>query len=213
MIGFSPNGNAFACARHPSRLTRGFTLIELLTVLAIISILSVLVFTAVQPISDAYGVTNAGLAVRDALDEAKQISMSDNLSVQVRFCRSTQASPSVYSWVLICEVEPDGSLQVVDHALHLSSAVCAASSSTLSSLMSNTEIAALPTDPGITTMGQQYAYRKLTYYPSGATDLTPSSIWFVTMVPQRLNATTTLPTNYATIQIDPVNGLTELYRP
>ena len=208
-----PERPCAARARRGKNRLAAFTLLELLAVLAIISILAVLAMSAVQPISESYGITTGANAIRDALGGAKQVAMSDNLPVQVRFCRSTLASPSIYAWLLVCEVQPDGSLKNVDRPLHLPTAMCVATNSTLSSVMANTEIAAVPSDPAITTIGQQYSYRKFTFYPSGATDLAPTSIWYITVVPQRSNAATALPLNYATIQIDPVNGLTTLYRP
>lgn len=193
----------------------GFTLIELLVVLAIVGLLAVLAMSAVQPMSESYGITNASLMIRDTLGNAKQLAMSDNQSVEVRFCRSTEAGTalSTYSWLQVCENQPDGTRKVASRPARLPTAICIASNSGLSSVMILPELTPASSDPGLSTIGKQYAYRKVTFLPSGATDLAPASIWFLTTVPQRSTAATILPRNYATIQIDPVNGLTVLYRP
>ncbi len=191
-----------------------FTLLELIVVLAIVSILTTVALTAVQPVSESYGVTNSSQVLRDTLSNAKQLAVSDNQPVQFRFCRSTQAGATGgYCFLLLCEVQPNGTLKVAERPVHFPAAMSLATSTTLSSLMSLAEQTPAATDPSPPPLGQQYAYRKITFYPSGATDLAPTSIWFLAVVPQRFSASSTLPSNYAVVQIDPVNALTVLYRP
>jgi hypothetical protein len=80
--------------------------------------------------------------------------------------------------------------------------------------MSLTESTANSTkDPSIPELGTSYLDKQCTFRPRGSLDLNIQSNRFATVVLQRNASNTTAPANFATIQIDPVNGGLQIYRP
>jgi hypothetical protein len=89
-----------------------------------------------------------------------------------------------------------------------------ASDTALTSLMSLGESSANSArDPSLPELGTSYLYKQCTFRPRGSLDLNIQSNWFATVVLQRNASNTTAPANFATIQVDPVNGGLQIYRP
>ena len=76
----SPLKSALGCRR-----TAGFTLIELLSVIAIVSILAVTTLPAIRGTLDGVTISGAAGVVESELSFARQVAMSRNLPVEVRF--------------------------------------------------------------------------------------------------------------------------------
>jgi hypothetical protein len=76
------------------------------------------------------------------------------------------------------------------------------------------ESAAAPTkDPSIPGLGTSYRYVQFTFRPRGSLELNIQDNWFATVVFARHASDSSPPANFATIQIDPVNGGVQVYRP
>ena len=196
---------------------RGFTLLELLLVVSIMMVLFTLLAPATRSVLDSFHVTQALNVVLGTLDEAKERAVSLNRPIEVWICRSTTASPSNYRVIQVISHEPSGILKPVGRPLELPQGTCITSGTTWSSLLSLTDKipGSVRNEPPVGSLKMNYVYKQLTFYPSGTTDLDSAATapWFLTIMSERSEAQGVLAKNFATIQIDPVNGLTTARRP
>jgi len=191
----------------------GFSLLELLTVIALVGLLAVLSIPVTQSVLESYRVTQATDLVQGQLSEAKQVAVSLNRPVEVLFCRPLNSLPNTYRLVHSAIVEPGGTSKPLRRTLELPTGICISTKAEWSSLMTLPESAATAASVNLPKIGTQYAYRKIRFYPSGATDLNPVSKWFFTLFNDRNEGQTSLPSNIAVVELDPVNGLTVVTRP
>lgn len=202
-----------------------FSLIELLIVMAVIVILMAFAVPAFNTISRGTDISRAESVISGTLAQARQTAMARNRKVEVRFYSYKNANSvqdaSQYRAMQLFDVLDDGTFKARGKVMTLPERVMISSSTPLSSLMeiendSNHQVAAadLPTRLGSGTAG--FAFRML---PNGSTDLPDPSKqrgYFLTLFNENDLAQasgSTPPPNYATIQIDPFNGRTRLYRP
>lgn len=78
------------------RPRRGFTLIELMAVIAIMVIIATLSVGAIKSFGSAYELDSSVQGISGALNAARQIALSQNKYVQVRFYEQTNASDIRY---------------------------------------------------------------------------------------------------------------------
>lgn len=192
---------------------RAFTLIEVLAVLGIVAILMAgaapVLFSAIKAnrLTSAAGVVTAklnevqGLALTFASDfEVRLISAAgDPLNspdgLQVFALPDPSASGSGEGW------RPVGALEPLPDGVAFSrnerfSSVLRASAS-----------------PGADSPSHRRTLATIRFFPDGSTSLPESENWFVTVVENSQRDTDNLPANFATVQIDPVTGRLETYRP
>lgn len=207
---------------------RGFTLVELLTVMAVMGILMVLTVPAVGPLIQSYNLNRAASLVTDEFTFARQSALTKNTDVEVRFY---QIGLTVYTpgtpFQAFRAYLPAQAL-ALDKISYLPGQAIISSqanphpdnpSTTFSPLLEyNTFSTVLSTGTEVLPGGgtTQTAYVSFRFRATGGTNLVPvTSPWYLTLYSANapINASTSLPGNYVTIQVDPASGSARTYRP
>jgi uncharacterized protein (TIGR02596 family) len=175
-----------------------FSLVELLVVIAIISILAVMTLPTFLNISDAKQITGANQSLSDGLRLARQLALVKSTPVEFRLLNiipkdGLTTSYCAYSYNQITDSGVTNSGKTTYFAKGVS----------LSTASANAYSTLVPTNSG----------NSFNFRPDGSTDLDPTKKWFVTFVRDREVTNSTLPKNYITLRIDPVNGTVSYYRP
>jgi uncharacterized protein (TIGR02596 family) len=196
---------------------RGFSLIELLVVIAIMGILMALTVPAVSSLIENTNVTRAAQLVESQLQLARQLASSKNRPVEVRFIKVPSQSANGISAIQLWQMDPPGGAgaaqaRPLTRAEMLPTALCISEdTATVSRLFATCGLTnAMPT--GTPLSGNSYAAFQV--FPSGL--LSPyveMAKAYVTVLPTRNGKDTSLPRNYATIQINPMTGTPSTYRP
>lgn len=191
----------------------GFTLLEVLITLSFMMVLFSLAVPSARSVLDAFHLKQALNVVQGALDEARDSSTSLNRPIEVWICRSTASDSNHYRFIQVISHEPSGKLRALGRAVELPTGTCVASNTNWSSLMSR-DPDPVSDRPRVGSLKTDYAYRQLTFYPSGTTNLASDGTkWFITVMNERSETLNALAKNFAAIQIDPVNGLTTTHQP
>jgi uncharacterized protein (TIGR02596 family) len=208
----------------------GFTLIELLVVVAIIAVLLVLVVPAANNMLGGTNITKATQTVVDQLTLARQSAISLNRPVEVRFYQYHDPDVSgtnycfraLQSW----EELKANSFIPLEKVQSLPTGVImdkgtSNPATTISSIFLYNPNMAITGPPGpvaIPLVGTQYSYVAIHFTPSAATDLLPTGgaagSWFLTVHSELSGDGLSIPPpNFVTIQIDPVSGTLQFFRP
>jgi uncharacterized protein (TIGR02596 family) len=199
--------------------TRAFTLIELLAVTAIIVVMMVLAAPAFTSLGKASALTNASRALLDEIGLARQTAMTTNTPVELRLFKlpahadSTTAAPSQYRAVQTFLVQNTGT-GALGKARFLDAPIVifdAAQSSSIAGKLPEQTAPAGAKLPGVNT---NYRYRSFRFKPDGSTDLAIDVAWYLTLgsANDPVGASG-VPQNFITVQIDPQNGRTQVFRP
>jgi uncharacterized protein (TIGR02596 family) len=179
----------------------GFTLIEVLAVLAISSILAFETISMVQGVVDAQNVQGAALMVRGQLELARQIAITKDEPVQ---CRLYQNSANTGFFALRAVF--DGTEIPVMRLNYLPTQIVITNSEAYSTLKQAAAVVS-----GVDTVGIYIAFR---YRVDGSTDLDPTSTYTMTLLTARNGVTATrLPSNFITLELDPITGKTKSFQP
>jgi uncharacterized protein (TIGR02596 family) len=189
-----------------------FSLIELLVVIAIVGLLMTAAVPALNSVLENGRLTQAAAMLVNQFTLARQRASAENKNITVRFIRKDTSSP--YDRIQLVTLDSANNATPVSRLTTLPMQTAIASDTALTSLMSLTESPANSTkDPSIPELGTSYLYRQCTFRPRGSLDLNIQGNWFATVVLLRNASNTTAPANFATIQVDPVNGGLQIYRP
>ncbi len=208
---------------------RGFTLIELLLVIAIIIVVATFMAPALNTVLRGTQLSQASQLLQSELALARQRALASDHDIEVRLVRyadpsvpgETAGSPSSgkFRAMQSFEYADDGTAKPVGKLVRLPGGIIMDSSSTLSTLLDSArdKVWGSEVKPALAEIGTSYDTRYFRFRPDGSTDLSPvptGQQWFVTLhgVSDGDNLTA-LPPNFATVQVDPVNGRNRLYRP
>ncbi len=191
---------------------RAFTLVELLIVAALIALLTVVALPAITSAAGGSKLTRAGQMVADQFALARQEATGKNREVQVRFVWLDEA-PAGYKgvqlWAPLAKDVTD--YRPIDRIAWLPEGTMISSEVKWSPLIASPMI---PPTTGVFPGRGSLKYCGFRFRPGGSTDLSfDSSANFVTVVQIKDASSTTVPANYMTVQVDPVNGRTRTYRP
>lgn len=207
-----------------------FSLGELLGVMAICAILAALAVPAFQQIGTSSTLNAAGQSVVDVFTLARQIALTRNRPVEVRIYKlpapeQPTGTPTQYRALQIL-LNNAGQLSPFAKPVYLSAPIVLSDNVKTSSLLPAPtdpilpELTPLDGDPALPVVEKNYRYRKFQFQSDGSTDLPPSSstadpAWFLSLHATRepVKATTGLPANFITVQLDPQTGGTKVYRP
>jgi len=183
-----------------------FSLVELLIVVAIIGILAVLTIPAFITISDAKQITAANQSLSDGLRLARQLALVKSTPVEFRLWQirpqdGVRNSFCAYAYNQITDSGATNFSKTNYFAKGVS--LSTGSSHKYTTLVTN----------GVVIINPQIRYARFNFRPDGSTDLNPNLKWFATFVRDREVTNSTLPKNYITLQIDPLNGNVSYYRP
>jgi len=208
--------------------TKAFTLLELILVMAIIVFLTVVALPAFTSVLRGSDITTATALLTAQFNLARMQAIARNRQVQVRIYSyadpripgENPASSATWHWHAIQSIEldlagntlpnkvqklPNGA--VIDENTNLSTLLPSAASGRVL-------IPGSATTGSIPAAGTSYNYTTFTYNPDGSTDLSPSLQWFLTVRSiNTLSSGSTPPANFATVQVDPLNGTTLVFRP
>lgn len=189
-----------------------FSLIELLVVMAIVVILMAAAVPALNSVLEGGRLTQATTLIVNQFTLAKQNATTENKNITLRVIRKDTSSP--YDRIQLVRLDSAGNATPMLRVATLPTQTAIASDPSLSSIMGIAESAAAPTkDPSIPGLETSYRYVQFTFRPRGSLELNIANNWFATVVFARHASDSSPPANFATIQIDPVNGGVQVYRP
>lgn len=212
--------------RSPSR---AFSLVELIVVVSIILILIVLITPSVVPLLRASNVNQSAAMLVDELNLARQIALTQNRDVEVRFYQvASKSDPNDVQFRAFRSFLPNPQNPAAAQALSAvrylpEPAIISADAqySTLldyggtggqrAGLMKGQEILPGNTNPS--------SYTSFLFRSTGGTNLTPvdppDGKWFLTLYLENApkNSATGIPDNYFTALVEPVTGRVRTFRP
>lgn len=205
-----------------AKACRAFSLIELLAVIALLAILAVFAVPATANIMRGSEINRGDQALVQQLAIARQRAIARNRRVEVRFYKFINPD-AVGSAPAFCAMQsflidennkttPNGRITKLPASVLINEV---AANSSLLSVADKVNWDAT-TDPQISLpgAGTSYTAKAFQFRPDGSTSLDPTQIWYVTLHSAQAGATAaTPPSNFATIQVDPVSGATRSYRP
>jgi uncharacterized protein (TIGR02596 family) len=187
---------------------RAFSLIELLTVMAIVAVMMLLLVPAFTSIGAAGKLKEAATGVLDQIEAARQQAAVSGSTVEIRLLKAQAATH--YSGIEYRQTRPDGDL---GKPMPLPDGVVLLDDSTLSPLLTSMSGGTLPQDDSRWTGG---TYKALKLRSSGALELPTTASatgLYLTLAADRNWQAGQVPSNYATLQLNPETGRTLLYRP
>lgn len=209
----------------------GFTLVELLVVLAIIIIVAAITIPSIGPLMSSYNLSRAGAMVTDELNFCRQTALTKNADVEVRFYQVgsttyTIGNPFTAFRAFLANASAPSQAVGLDKINYLPGQVIISSatdslatspSTTFSPLLESTHYSTvLSTGTDTLPGGTQAVYVSFLFRATGGTNLpTTGSLWYLTLYTKNapIVAATSLPSNYVTVQVDPVEGQIRTYRP
>ena len=201
------------------RCGRAFSLIELLVVVAVLGVAMALIAPAFQGVSGAQEITRATDMMVAQLAQARQTAIARNRNVEVRFYTFNQGNEgSRYRAFQAFLAPSDTALpwESLGRFQPLPPSTCFDSGPSLSPLIaSQTPVDGAAAGVAIPGVGTLYQQITLTFRPDGtALPTGTSASSFLAIKESRLeDPLTSLPANYALIQIFPRTGLCRAYRP
>lgn len=200
------------------QLKRAFSLVEVLGVMTVIAIIGLVSMAGVNQISRATALTTNSTRLIDQLNLARQTALSANRSVEVRFYQLTEpGSGTTRLWrgVQSFLIESSGA-RALDRPVYFTSRIQVAENSTLSNIFeSRTDVtvgngaSAKVELPGVKL---DYNYISFRFKPDGSTTLA-SPLYLTLHSANTPTSVTVPPRNFFTIQIDPITGRTQTFRP
>lgn len=227
--------------RLPS-FRQGFSLIELLAVLGVMALVMAFAMPAVNPILKGSQLNQAAQDIGDQLGLARQLALSSNRSMEVRFYKyadpelpgEVEGNPSsgYFRGMQIFEIAENGVARARGKMRRLPSSIVIDGGSTLSTLLAPPgsytsplpEAAAAGSQTvSLPRAGVQYASVAFRFLPDGSLNLSSlaTNPWFLTLRDSRdknpggsgSDGFSQPPPNFFTIQIDAANGHIKTYRP
>lgn len=199
----------------PSR--RGFTLMELLVVMVIIAILGYAVVGSFRHVGQGNKISQAASQVSSFLDLGRQIAMSENQRIELRFFQVSDVTNNLtaYTHLQLYRVDLN---QPLDRIANLPVGIEITAEPLFSSLLSNgNPLGGTQPKVGAYTNAP---YKSVMFRADGSTHLSPDGpsptdpLWTLTVIESNKPASpTALPDNFATIALDPVTGRPTTYRP
>jgi uncharacterized protein (TIGR02596 family) len=203
-----------------ARASRGFTLVELLTVLSIMGLLLYIVAPVSTSLTESSKMAFAGQIVGDHLAVARQYAASRNECVEVRFIDMSGALNGYNAIQLWLPGTATAAASPLDALVQLPTGIEVSANTRLSPLVSSLTGAAAIMPAGTPGADKNYVY--FTVRPTGNIEVAnpPSGeavvrqpSYFFTLLPNRDDASSALPPNYLTIQVNPDTGNAAVFRP
>jgi len=186
-------------------------LLELLLVLALVATLTAFALAAYGSLAEAAAITTGANLLSDALLQARQDAIAQNITVEVRFYdvpSSTDSTPA-YRAVQLHVLQATASPPLYPPLL-LPTGMALDPTVQYSPLLGGLA-SEMPT-PDASDSRLNSGTRVVRFFPDGSTDLDPTTMWFMTLRSIR-SSTVGFPRNWACLTIDPPTGFVQIYRP
>jgi uncharacterized protein (TIGR02596 family) len=220
---------------------RAFSLVELLVVISVIAIIAGFAVPAVTTMIRGSSLTQGSQNIADQIVLARQLALSRNRSVEVRFYKFADPetpgedpknpNTGFFRACQTFEILDNGGALPTGGLTRLPVGVIM-NEGPLSTILHDRPLEdPKSSDPSLpdTQAGRNYQYVALRFLPDGSTDLPPTGVdtgdnkgdsWYLTIHGTQIQTggksagkTETLPDNFFTLQIDPITGSTRSYRP
>jgi uncharacterized protein (TIGR02596 family) len=186
---------------------KGFTLMELLVVMCIMTLLLFLIAPTVRGVIQGRDVQSSARIVNDHIQLARQLALTKNRMTQVRFYQITGVGNMPGAAVAVYY---DDTQQQASKAVRLPTSIVFSSDPTASSLFS--AVGAFTGSDLVGGTGTSYTGVKIR--PDGSANIDPGSTYTLTLIASTAPIRAcNLPANFATVQWDPVTGITRIYQP
>lgn len=199
------------------KLVRGFSLVELLVVIAILAVVSVISAAAYRGVTESSALNSAGSQLTGQLYLARQNAISQNRIVEMRFYKLADRNDAARTAYLAMQpfVITASTTNALGKPVYLPSRVQISDDPGLSNLM-NSPDALVGTGSSanftLSGAGNNYSYIGFRYKPDGSTTL--KSRTFLTLHSANDPGTGAKPPrNWFSVQIDPVTGTLQSFRP
>ena len=191
--------------RRPARLS-GFTLLEILLAMAVALILLYLSAAGYTRLIESAAIDGGAQMVNDTLTEARQDAMTQNETVEVRLYAAPAGN--AYTGLQLHWRHADGTTPAAAPAVILPSAAVIDATPAHFALVTTPENAPA-SDPGDPRFNP--VTRCFHFLPDGSTDLTAKGVLTVRAATQADPAK--FPANRACVEVDPMTGRAQVYRP
>lgn len=200
--------------QHPSRRSQAFTLVEMILVVALAALIIAIAVPGFTGVVGSMEINTAVDQITGELRKARQMAMTQNRAVEVRFYQFTDdmmmdGEPSIrmyQSW----RQEDDGILRPMANLQRLPKAIVISPDTTLTRLGTPITLSAADRElaPSLPSDG---TYLPVRFQPDGSTTFTRGELWHLTI--KEAARSENPPTNFATFVIEPLTGAVKLYRP
>lgn len=210
---------------------RAFTLIEMMVVVAMIALIVAAMAPMVFSTLVSTRLTSAGESLASQISLARQMAVSGNQSVEIRFYQYEDpeypGTKAAYKAVAIMRASGTGTAygatvkaQLTD-TFYLPSGIVVGESSDASPILSSGSIPSQADGERIIKRSDSARYKAFKINPDGSTNLEQlmgggfhPNLAYITLGEERaLTDSQTIPKNFFAIQIDPTTGRTSSYRP
>ena len=201
-------------SRTRHRFPAGFSILELLFVMTIIGVLLFLSMGTLFPLAKSLSLTEGGESVAELILEARQQAVAKSSAVELRlYDLTSEDDDDIVTTIQLVVQRNDGTYQA-SNPLLITGGVGISRDPRLTSFFHSSRAAeklirgqagkALPGDSEATFVGFRF-------HPDGSTNL-PDHKWFLTLLAES-EVDGPIPENFFTIQIDPLLGQIQVFRP
>ena len=192
--------------------TAAFNLVELMMVMAITAVMMALIVSTNHGINSGIALTTAGARLEGEFTLARETALVRRCPVEVRFYDYTVLGRGAYRAMQLFVQNAQGNYIPLGKVVQLPTGIVISRDNTYSPLLQNCAPFLASPMPAIPNVGTSYSSCVFHFLPSGQTDLAnavPNP--FLTLQSETLAAPQG--GNFYTIQIDPINGKLNTYRP
>lgn len=200
---------------------QGFTLIESLAVICILGLIIAIATPSMLNAIKATRLTAAGELITGKIVEAQGLALTFASDVELRIYKAPVEKPAdgnsgqflrLFQLVENNDVSVEGGeaeiakLEPVGPREKFPDGIAISDQTNFTSLWNLT-----PNEDQTEDDGRQYV--AIRFRPDGSTDLAETGQWYLTLLDNSQADPTTLPSNFYTIQMDPITAKLEIYRP
>jgi uncharacterized protein (TIGR02596 family) len=196
------------CVPRRSARPSGFTLLEILLATTAVMVLLCLAVAGYTRFIEATAIGGAAQMVSDALTEARQDAVTQNGTIEVRLYAAPAGNG--YDVLQLRWHDADGTTPPAAPAILLPTEAVIDATTVHSSLVTTNSQTPAPdaTDPRLNALTRCFHF-----LPDCSTDLAATGQWTLTVRAASQSNPANFPANWACVEVDPVTGRTQVYRP